>query len=60
MPSELTYLYDFWGKLPAILHTHLISIAWMNSANNIFVYALLNNNFRVAYRKLLTCKWNEL
>ena len=59
-PLSIAGFADFNGRLPANFFAAAWSFAMLNSCLNTFVYALLNQNFRAAYKLLLFRKWRQL
>ena len=55
-----SYVFDYYGRLPTSIYVIFISVAWLNSSINIFLYAGLNQNLRDAYGQLVRCQFKKL
>ncbi|XP_064616744.1 tyramine receptor Ser-2-like [Liolophura sinensis] len=55
IPIICLHIFDFDRLVPAKYYRVLFAVAYTNFAINAFIYAVLNRNFRQAYRNLLCC-----
>ena len=60
LPIALTFIIDYKQQLPGVVYVTLISVAWVNSCINVFLYAFTNQTYRHAFRCILTCNWSKI
>lgn len=54
MPFLLVNVFDKNNRAPQVLHMFCANLTWLNSCINPVLYAMMNRQFRQAYRVLLT------
>ena len=60
LPIAVTFTIDYRQQLPGLVYVLLISIAWINSCINVFLYAFTNQLYRHAFKCILTCKFSQI
>ncbi|XP_067942277.1 melatonin receptor type 1B-A-like [Watersipora subatra] len=60
LPIAVTFTIDYKQQLPGLVYVALISVAWINSSINVFLYAFTNQTYRQAFTCLLKCRFSEI
>jgi len=60
LPIAVTFTIDYKQKLPGLVYVTLISVAWINSSINVFMYGYTNPTYRHAFRCILKCRFSEI
>ena len=60
LPIAVTFTIDYRQQLPAWVYVFLLTVAWINSSVNVFLYGYTNQLYRHAFKCILTCKFSQI